>query len=132
MVYWFYENAVAVPEFQKDSITNFDNLGKYTEVSDEEWFALMQNKAEYDIIINNRLNNHPMLYTDEELKREYQRKILRQRREVECFPYVNRGELWYEVYVDTEAKKMEFKQWYLDWLAVTETLVAPTKPEWLE
>ena len=132
MVYWFYENAVAVPESQKGSITNFDNLGKYTEVSDEEWFALMQNKQEYDIIINNRLNNHPMLYTDEELKREYLRKILRQRREVECFPYVNRGELWYEVYVDTDAKKVEFKQWYLDWLAVTETLVAPTKPDWLE
>lgn len=92
----------------------------------------MQNKAEYDIIINNKLNNHPMLYTDEELKKEYQRKILRARREVECFPYVNRGELWYEVYVNTDEKKAEFKKWYLDWLAVTETLVAPDKPEWLD
>ena len=132
MIYWFYKNAVAVPESQKSMITNFDNLGPYTEIADTEWFALLQNKAEYDIIINNQLDNHPMLYTDEELKKEYQRKILRERREVECFPYVNRGELWYEVYVNTEEKKVEFKQWYLDWLAVTETLVAPDKPEWLD
>ena len=132
MIYWFYRNAVAVPESQKSMITNFDNLGPYTEIEDTEWFALMQNKAEYDIIINNQLDNHPMLYTDEELKKEYQRKILRERREVECFPYVNRGELWYEVYVNTEEKKAEFKQWYLDWLNVTETLVAPDKPEWLD
>ena len=67
MIYWFYKNAVAVPESQKSMITNFDNLGSCTEVSDEEWFALMQNRAEYDIIINNQMNNHPMLYTDEEL-----------------------------------------------------------------
>ena len=132
MVYWFYESAVAVPDSQKGMITNFDNLGEYTQIDDTEWFALMQNKAEYDIIVNNKLNNHPMLYTDEELKKEYQRKILRARREVECFPYVNRGELWYEVYVNTEEKKAEFKQWYLDWLNVTETLVAPDKPEWLD
>ena len=132
MIYWFYKEEVAIPEYEKSNITNFDNLGECTEISDNEWFALMQNKAEYDIIINNKLDNHPMLYTDEELKKEYQRKILRQRREVECFPYVNRGELWYEVYVNTEEKKAEFRQWYLDWLNVTETLVVPAKPEWLD
>lgn len=55
---------------------------------------------------------------------------LRIRRESECFLYVNRGSLWYDTL--TEEQKAEFQEWYEAWLNVTETLVEPTKPEWLK
>lgn len=54
---------------------------------------------------------------------------LRAQREQECFPIVNRGQLWYEML--TDAQKSELSAWYNAWLDVTETLVVPTKPSWL-
>lgn len=55
---------------------------------------------------------------------------LRNQRERECFPIINRGALWYETL--TEIQKEELKVWYKAWLDVTDTLVAPIKPSWLE
>lgn len=54
---------------------------------------------------------------------------LRQQRETECFPVINRGALWYETLTDTQ--KNELRVWYRAWLDVTETLEAPKKPDWL-
>ena len=72
---------------------------------------------------------------------EYQEKVrlysdyrtiydLRKRRELECFPIVNRGELWYERL--PPGQKTELEVWYQAWLDVTETLTVPDPPEWLE
>lgn len=55
---------------------------------------------------------------------------LRRQREYECFPYINRGSLWYNTL--TESQKAEFQEWYSSWLNVTETLIPPNKPEWLK
>lgn len=55
---------------------------------------------------------------------------LRRQREKECFSYINRGSLWYNTL--TESQKSEFQEWYADWLNVTNTFVAPKKPEWLK
>ena len=54
---------------------------------------------------------------------------LRQRRETECFSYINRGRLWYDRLTDAQAA--ELAAWYEAWLHVTETLTVPTKPSWL-
>ena len=54
---------------------------------------------------------------------------LRRRREVECFPIVNRGQLWYDTL--NEEQKAELKEWYIAWLDVTDTLIIPNKPNWL-
>lgn len=54
---------------------------------------------------------------------------LRSQRESECFPYINRGQLWYENL--SEEQREELKVWYKAWLDVTETLIVPTKPDWL-
>lgn len=54
---------------------------------------------------------------------------LRTRRETECFSVINRGQLWYESI--TIPQLLELRQWYKDWLAVTETKVVPEKPTWL-
>lgn len=63
--------------------------------------------------------------TQDELKDD-----LRNQRKAECFPIINRGQLWYESL--TSSQKEELSKWYQDWLNVTETMVAPTKPEWLK
>lgn len=54
---------------------------------------------------------------------------LRFQRELVCFPYINRGYLWYNKL--TDAQKNELDTWYQAWLDVTETKVIPEKPEWL-
>ena len=55
---------------------------------------------------------------------------LRNRREVECFSVINRGQLWYEGV--SIAQLLELRKWYKAWLNVTDTLVVPEKPTWLE
>lgn len=64
-------------------------------------------------------------YTEEEYINN-----LRAKRETECFPIVNRGQLWYDTLTETQLN--ELNTWYHEWLDVTETLVIPTKPDWLE
>ena len=59
-----------------------------------------------------------------------QQKTLRFKREKECFPIINRGQLWYSTL--TAEQYRELQTWYQAWLDVTETLVAPEKPGWLE
>ena len=53
----------------------------------------------------------------------------RKRREVECFPVINRGRLWYDTL--TEDQLSELKTWYQAWLDGTNTQTIPEKPEWL-
>lgn len=53
----------------------------------------------------------------------------RKRREVECFPVINRGQLWYDTL--SEEQLSELKTWYLAWLDGTNTQTIPEKPEWL-
>ena len=56
---------------------------------------------------------------------------LRNKREQICFSVVNRGDIWYEKYVNTEERKKEFEDWYQAWLDVTDTMVEPETPEWI-
>ena len=74
-----------------------------------------------------------MLEYSEDKNTDNERKALcdelRQRRETECFSYINRGELWYARL--TEDQKTELQVWYAAWLKVTETLTVPEKPSWL-
>ncbi len=55
--------------------------------------------------------------------------LLRRRRELECFSVINRGKAWYDLL--TLDQESELKQWYEDWLNVTETKVIPIRPNWL-
>ena len=56
-------------------------------------------------------------------------KSLRAEREKVCFPIINRGKLWYDTL--TPLQLGELKKWYWDWLNVTDTLVKPCAPAWL-
>ena len=65
-----------------------------------------------------------------EIETENTKQALRQRRQTECFSYVNRGQLWYAT---LSVKQIaELTTWYKAWLKVTETLTVPEKPTWLE
>lgn len=107
-----------------ETIREYPNGGK-----DVEWVVEVEG-VEYqpareeieDIVIY-------VSYTDEELHNIKLDK-LRAKREQECFSIINRGQFWYDkldVY-----QKLELNEWYQGWLDVTETLVEPTKPEWLK
>lgn len=67
-------------------------------------------------------------YTADEIR---MRKVagLRKRREQECFSVINRGQIWYDTLTAEEHE--ELKVWYIAWLNVTETLIVPNKPSWL-
>lgn len=67
---------------------------------------------------------------NEALQTEAQKNEFRLRREKECFSIINRGQLWYEGVSITQL--LELRQWYKAWLNVTETMVVPEKPSWLE
>ncbi len=54
----------------------------------------------------------------------------RVRREAECFPVINRGQLWYDTL--SESQRMELRIWYQAWLDGTETLTVPECPAWLK
>ena len=64
-----------------------------------------------------------------EIKNQKELASLRSQREKTCFPYVNRGEIWYSRL--TAEQKEELNKWYQAWLDVTYTKAIPEKPEWL-
>lgn len=61
---------------------------------------------------------------------ELLKSVLRKRREKECFPVINRGELWYAKL--TEVQKVELSVWYEAWLNAPQTGTVPVKPEWVK
>lgn len=63
------------------------------------------------------------------MKEEEDLETLRERRQTECFEYVDRGALWYDTL--TAEQLIELGYFYRAWLNVTETKVVPEKPTWL-
>lgn len=55
---------------------------------------------------------------------------IRLRRRKECFPIVNRGQVWYNTLTDDQ--KAELTIWYKLWLDAPKTKIIPTKPSWLK
>lgn len=91
--------------------------------------------------INDFENNYRSYYLSEdnklvksdmrqmEINNERELYNLRSMREKVCFPYINRGDLWYNRL--SVEQKAELNVWYDSWLDVTTTRVIPEKPEWL-
>ena len=66
---------------------------------------------------------------DAQAQSEAAKAEYRRRRELECFPIINRGQLWYDTL--SEGQLSELKNWYQAWLDGTHTQTIPEKPEWL-
>ena len=60
---------------------------------------------------------------------EKELNTLRELRAKECFPVVNRGKLWYDCL--SAEQLIELRDWYFNWLDVTETRTMPIAPSWL-
>lgn len=77
-------------------------------------------------------DDNVLVKSDDKLKEiEVERELvyLRSQREKVCFPYVNRGALWYSKL--SEEQIDELNAWYQAWLDVTNTKVLPDMPMWL-
>ena len=61
---------------------------------------------------------------------EQRKAALREQRNRDCFPIINRGYLWYSTL--NIRQWLELKKWYLAWLNVTETFTIPDRPDWLD
>lgn len=75
-------------------------------------------KLEYD-------ESHEQSVIEEEKKNH-----IRLLREQECFPFINRGWLWYQEL--SASNLLELTKWYKAWLDATETYIIPDKPKWLK
>ena len=64
-----------------------------------------------------------------EINAEKEKSSIRRRRETECFPIINRGQLWYANLSPEQVE--ELSSWYAAWLDAPETLVTPNAPKWL-
>ena len=86
-----------------------------------------ENYGSYCLSKNNKL----VKSNDKQKEIENNRQLtsLRAQREKTCFPYINRGELWYSK-LSVEQRE-ELVTWYQAWLDVTDTKVIPVAPTWL-
>lgn len=98
-----------------------------TVVEPEDLYDFERNYGSY------YLSEDGVLVKNEDKQREIEEEAelneLRSQREKACFPYVNRGSLWYNKLTDAQRKDLDV--WYQAWLDVTETRVIPETPEWL-
>lgn len=83
------------------------------------------------------LNDDNTITWSDDKWNKYQRDVvepnnIRVRREEECFGYINRGDAWYNMYVNTPERVKEFNEWYQAWLNAPQTRVIPIKPEWID
>ncbi len=103
------------------------DLVESTEVPEPEDLEHFQNNfTAYRIRDSNLVFDEARAKTDSEKQAVEE---LRLRREQECFPIINRGQLWYASL--TTEQKAELAAWYQGWLDVTETRAAPETPAWL-
>ena len=107
---YYYRNKKLAELYISDTkiAIDYPNYQDYNEISEEQ-FNLLQKGFDYE---------NPT------------KDMFRSLRERDCFPIINRGQLWYQTL--TEDQLIELNKWYKDWLDVTKTLVIPTKPSWLE
>ena len=97
----------------------------YTLKEKNDFIVKYNHEMGLDIVYaNNRIIAKSPIETDIEINEK-----LRLKRQQECFPIINRGQLWYNKLSSEQIQ--ELNQWYCNWLNVTETKVEPSKPEWL-
>lgn len=128
-----------------NAIYYFEN-GNYEKLSEEEILTILEKyKDNYVVIEENNLKssflnpksgiiikeeNIALLEIEEEILNDYLINEFRNIRNIECFPIINRGKLWYDNL--TQEQLEELNKWYQDWLNVTATLIKPIKPSWIK
>lgn len=60
----------------------------------------------------------------------FRQEEIRRQREDQCFPYINRGNLWYQRLSQEQLEQLE--AWYGAWLDAPQTLEMPGRLSWLD
>lgn len=119
--YYNRETNCFYEEGQLENIT--EDLVLYT----EKEFNDLWNCDEFHYVAQDQETKLPRWFKVDE---EEEFRVLRKKRENQCFPYINRGQLWYNHLTDEQ--KQELEVWYTAWLDVTETKVIPEQLSWLK
>lgn len=121
-----------------NQIFKIDNYSEAVKYADENNYRIVELKPDINGDRQFQIQKVPELTFDEKLD------LLRDMREVDCFPIINRGVLWYNTL--TEEQRLELDKWYKEWLNITDTYknayeqnmevdietVIPNKPTWLK
>ena len=85
----------------------------------------------YDMIMSCKIGMNWRLINDEFIMvNVLEDKVIRERRQIECFNFVdNRSQLWWNHLSDE--RKEELNKWYEAWLNAPETRIIPEKPSWI-
>lgn len=97
------------------------------EIEDLDYKSLLEKQSQgFEIFTDDDgfPNFRTKIYTDEE-----QLEYLRLKRNEECFSVVNRGTVWYDTLSQEQLENL--KNWYTDWLNITETKVVPVMPDFI-
>ena len=125
-------NAMKVRTDDQGYITDFCFIGdildsiEISDLTENEQRHFADNFQAYKFV------NGKLIFDKEklsEINAEKEKSSIRRRRETECFPIINRGQLWYKNL--TESQMEELNQWYSDWLNAPSTLKTPNMPEWI-
>lgn len=112
----------------------YGNVEAASEIKFDDTYELAD--EEYDVGFDGKIYSASEMQSADYIARkaEYDNEIrlsdIRLQREIECFPVINRGALWYDKL--TEEQKAELSTWYQAWLDAPQTGVIPTKPTWID
>ena len=112
-------------EIIKDDFSFFENA---LSMSDEDYKIV--NGYNGALFLETFTKTEEYKQKEAEWQRNHILKVLKTRREQECFSIINRGYLWYLQLTDEHIR--ELNVWYDAWLDVTETLTVPKKPDWID
>lgn len=122
---------------QLNQIFNIDKYSEAVKYADENNYRIVELKPDINGDRQFQIQKIPELTFDEKLD------LLRDMREIDCFPIINRGVLWYNLLTDEQ--RLELDKWYKEWLDITDTYrnvyeqnlefdiqtIIPSKPSWL-
>lgn len=118
-------------------ISEFMNVGSEGILPDGIAIEIDVDNFDFDDFLINyqayKFNGNKIERDDEQaviVQDENEKELLRVRRLKECFPIINRGDMWYSTL--SEEQRTELGVWYKEWLDVTETKTVPEMPEWLK
>ncbi len=111
--------------YSDDTLLDIDRTSFVTYT--EEEYSNLWNCDEFHYVEQDPETKLPKQFKVDE---EEELELLRRKREQECYPIINRGQLWYSHLTDEQ--KQELDGWYEKWLNVTETRTIPERPSWLK
>lgn len=91
---------------------------------------------EYDVGFDGRLYSASEMQGAEYLAQkakfddEMKKAVIRARRDVECFPIINRGVPWHDRL--SAEQKRELNEWYAKWCDAPDTKIIPAKLDWVD